>query len=178
MAEVVRGLYAVIPPDVQHGHSLLLQHTRDEEAAMTVRRVFFAAHDCCAVDSSFVGQTLQAAQEEWRLRRAIIQNVAFFVIEFVAWRTPPKLIAQVDIANARTLDRIFELWAVEVGHIARVGSRAHIYQRLNAVPLEQRDEGVLRLIGVADRVDRDRGVRLCLRIGAHGFLPSIRPLDQ
>ena len=52
------------------------QHTPNEQSAVTVSRVFLAAHDCNAVAWQLAPELNEPAEEIVRLRQLAIQDVA------------------------------------------------------------------------------------------------------
>lgn len=89
---------------------------------MTVRGVFFTAHDRRTAERALVRQPLQPTHEERRPRGAIVEHIALIVVELIPRWPPTQLIAQIEIANTRALDGIFKLGAIEMRYVARVGS--------------------------------------------------------
>ena len=116
---------------------------------VTARRVLFAAHHRRAIEHTFLDELVETAQEERRLRHASVQHVVMFIVELITHRATAKLLAEKDVANPVALDRIFELGAVEMRHVAGIRRRAHVHERFDAMPSEQGQKRLERVIGMS-----------------------------
>lgn len=152
-------------------HLPLAEYPANQEPAVAIERILFAAHYRCAILSRFVGQLLNALEEEGRPRHLRVEDVALRIIEVVADWAAAQLVAHIDVADFATLDGHLQLRAVELRHIPRVGLRAYIYERLDVVIFQERKKCVESVVGMTDGEDNER-----LVVTAGGLLRHLKPL--
>jgi hypothetical protein len=78
----------------------LRHHLRDEQATVAVGWILLAAHDGHPVICQPAHQSLHPASEIVALRNASIEDVPSRIVELVALRPSPQLLAEIDVAAA------------------------------------------------------------------------------
>jgi hypothetical protein len=118
------------------------QHTPDEQAAVAMRRVFFAAQQGDAILIGTALKAVDAAKELRAVGNLSIQGPAICIIKgFVLWSTADD-VAKIEIACARLTDRVAEGLAVEVRDALGIRVRASVDEDLNAIRGKKLEEMV------------------------------------
>jgi hypothetical protein len=95
--EVGFGLEATVTADVVHGNTVSEENAGDEQAAMAVRGIFFGAEERHAKFADAGFETRQTLLEEIGIGDAIVEDVAFGIVVFVAIRAATEFAAKIKI---------------------------------------------------------------------------------
>lgn len=120
-----------------------------------MQRFFLRAHDGDAVCMAIVAQPVQAFAEGRQPGDAIVGDVPVFIrLGFAAARA--QFPAEEDVADAVSVQGLIQFALVEL-RVAPAGRRrTHVGQYFNAVPLQQADEILDGVTGMADGVENIR----------------------
>ena len=132
------------------------EHPADEQAAVAIGRILFAAHDGNAIHCAILFESSNALAKESRLGDTVVENIPIRVVERISLRAAAQFLAHVAVLDAPALNRALDLRVVEVRHISRKRLGADIHEHLYGMPLQQAEEDVEGMIRVADGVDAGR----------------------
>jgi hypothetical protein len=90
--------------------------------------------------------------KEGRGRHPPIQDVAIGVVELRSCGPTPHFMAHRHVSDTRNLNGCLEVGSIELGRVPRVWAATDVCQRLDSVLLQEHDEAVNGVIGMADRV--------------------------
>jgi len=101
------------------------------------RQVLLAAQKRDPVLANAVLQALDPRQKARRFGHAVIEDVAFLVIELVPLGPTAHLATHEQVLDPRPADRLLQLFLVEMRHVPGIGGRTRIDDDLDVVPLQQ-----------------------------------------
>ncbi len=130
---------------------------------MAFERLPFRAQERDAVIVGALNYAVQAVPKGLRSRDTVIADAPVLVAGRVVGAATQGL-TQMDVLDPLYLQTAGQGFAVKLGMEAAVGRRADIGQGRDAVPLQERDEGVQGVVGMADG---ENGMAGCV----HGVLP-------
>jgi len=151
--EVGFGLEAAVAADVIDVNAALDEDAGDQKAAVAVGGIFFGAEEG---DAEFLHPGFEAGEaleEEFGLGDAVIEYVAFGVVEFRAFGAAAEFAAEVEVLVAVLRERLFERGLIEVSRVVGVRLRAGVDYDFDLVGFEEIEEVFGGVVGVADGLD-------------------------
>jgi hypothetical protein len=118
---------------------------------MADRRVLLAAHDRHAVAPDAQLEALDAVQEYGRFREPIVKHAALCIVKLVFVGPASQLLAQIKILDVGLLQRLLQLFPIEMRDILGIRGRTYIGHYLNIVLFQERDKRFQRMVRVAHR---------------------------
>jgi hypothetical protein len=118
---------------------------------MADRGVLLAAHDRDAVAPDAQLEALDAVQEYGRLREPIVKHAALCIVKLVFVGPASQLLAQIKILDVGLLQRLLQLFPIEMRDILGIRGRTYIGQHLNIVLFHQGDKRFQRMVRVSHR---------------------------
>lgn len=115
--QLLLRLNSSVAPDVVYTDALPNKHPSHQQAAMTLGRILFAAHDRQTHSSHRVLEPADAQQKLWTTSGLIIQDISLVVVEFVSRRPATQLVAQKGILDPRGFQSGLQQQAVEVSGV-------------------------------------------------------------
>src|SRR5579883_731641 len=122
------------------------QPTRDQHGAMAVERLLLGAHQAELGVGAGRDQPADCVLESRPRRRVVVASAAL--------RHAAQRLALPGVVDAGLLEAPCQSLTPELREASRVGHRAHIDQALHAARLQQRDEALDGMVGMADGLDR------------------------
>jgi hypothetical protein len=147
------GFQAAIAANVKHGVAVFAKYAADEQAAMTVGRIFLATNQGDA-ESLHAGFKASNGCPEMRIFvQPAIKDVAFGVVVGGIGGASAQFGAEKEIADSRFFQGTLHEFPVELRDIFRVGRATRIDHHFNAMLAEQGKPGLNGVVGVADSID-------------------------
>jgi len=111
-------LEASVATDVQELDAIACENATDEQAAVAIGRVLFAAHDGNPVHVGVFLQTSDSLAEKGCLGDAAVEDISIGVIERIALGAATQFLAHVAVLNPSALNRVFHLRVVKVRDVS------------------------------------------------------------
>jgi len=145
---------AAVAPQVDHLETAAAGNAADQPPAVARAGVFFAAEQDGA-EAGGPGEQIRERFLEWRpLRQAIVENVALRVVELRVFRPAAENMAKKLVREAFGAEVAGENLPVELDGVAGIGARTHVDDKPDRKTVEQFEEGLQRVVRMADRVER------------------------
>jgi hypothetical protein len=144
------GVQAAIAANVQHGMASLGEYTPNQQAAMAMGRVLFAAKqgDAIALDAGLkAGERFLEARF---LAEMAIENVTSGVVALRVCRSAAEFRTQVEITEARLFQRALKMFPVILRRKFRIGRGAKIDHDLNLMLAQKVKPDIKVMLGVAE----------------------------
>lgn len=143
-------IQAAIAANVQHGVAALGEHAANQQTAMAMGRVLFAAKqgDAIALDAG-----LKAGErflEAGLLAEMAIKDVPMGIVAIRIRRSTAEFRAQVEIAEARLFQRTLKNFPVKLGRKFRIGRGAKVDYDFNLMLAKKSKPDVKVMLGVAE----------------------------
>ena len=132
-AYVCFRLNASVAPDMHERDIIAGKDPANEQAAVAIGWVFFAAHDGNAIYLAILFEAGDSLAKERCLGDAVVEDVSIRVVERISLGAATQFLTHVAVLNASPLNRVFHLWVVEVGDVARERMGSNIYEDLYSV---------------------------------------------
>jgi hypothetical protein len=131
------GFQAAIAANVKHGVAVFAKYAADEQAAMTVGRIFLATNQGDAESLHAGFKASNGCPEVGIVAQPAIENVAFGIVVGGVGRPAAQFGAEEEIADSRFFQGTLHEFLVELRDIFRVGGAARIDHHFNAMLAEQ-----------------------------------------
>ena len=151
--EIGFGLEAAVAADMVDVDAAVDEDASDEEAAVAMGGIFFGAEQGDAEFLHAGFEASEALEEEFGFGDAVVEYVAFGVVEFGAFGASAEFAAQVEVLEAVGGEGLFQWGLIEVGGVVGVGLGARVYDDFDLVGFEELEEVVGGVVGVADGLD-------------------------
>lgn len=125
---------------MQNSYAFILEDPTHEQAAMTVDRVLFRAHDRNPVGSSARNQSFDSCPEEVLAGDPRVHNVPFRVVEVRGARAATELFSHGNEFQVHGLGTKPQVGFVELRDIPAIRARANVRKNLHAGVNEQLEE--------------------------------------
>ena len=142
-----------VEKDMRDIQATLVERACDEKRPMAVEGLLLGAHEHNTMLRRASYDPLETLTETLRLRYTVVADAPLFVTGGVV-RATAKLTAEIHVPYTACIECCGKRLAVEVGIETAVGGRSHVGQGGYAVPVQQPDESLQRVVGVPDGQDR------------------------
>jgi hypothetical protein len=93
------GFESAVPANVSHANATAGQHAADQETAVTVLRVLFAAEQRHPILPNSTLKPVDAVKKRVRLRDTRVEDMAIVVVKFLAAWPTSQFLSSEDIAH-------------------------------------------------------------------------------
>lgn len=153
------ALDSAVAANVQQPDSAEQGRPADEQAAVAIGRVFLAAEDREAGSPGLGKQLFERLPESGQLRHSVVEDVSVVVEASRGVDAPSQAVPEIKIFDRPLAQRRPKLFPIELGGIARVGTRPDVGQGFDPLPGQQVEEDFQGVIGVPDRPEREGRAR-------------------
>jgi hypothetical protein len=135
--KVTLALNGPVPSDMLYPYTLPRKYLADQESAVTHRRILLTAENGNTVLLHTPPKSLQAYEEERRIRHSAIEHVTFSVIILIPHRPAAQLAAQEHVLYSSMTDAVLKRRSVKLGGITGKRGGPNISQHINVMSTEK-----------------------------------------
>lgn len=135
---------------MEKSYAALDENPPDQQPAVAVCRVLFAAEQGDTVRTDLIEKSGYALLKSRRLRQLAIKDMALIVVEFFPFGLAPDNVSEEEVLDSVRLKRLLDVFLVEMGSVTCVWTRPDIHNHLDFVLTQQINKFFDRVVRVPD----------------------------